>query len=168
MTGLDVENNHILEIACLITDENLISVDDYLNLIIYQPNEILENMTDWCKVQHKKSGLITACQSSKITLKEAEEIMLKYLKKHISYKVCPLAGNSIHTDYMFLRKYMPLVNDYLHYRIIDVSTIRELTRRWHPNMYKAAPKKEYNHRAVDDIKDSIDELRYYRQHMFIA
>ncbi|XP_032671664.1 probable oligoribonuclease [Odontomachus brunneus] len=128
MTGLDVENSHILEIACLITDENLVSKNDYLSIVIYQPEEVLENMTDWCKVQHEKTGLVAACQSSKIMLNEAKEIMLQYLKNHIPYKMCPLAGNSVHIDRMFLKKYMPLVDDYLHYRIIDVSTIRELAR----------------------------------------
>ncbi|XP_014476949.1 PREDICTED: probable oligoribonuclease isoform X2 [Dinoponera quadriceps] len=166
MTGLDVENSHILEIACLITDEKLTSADDYLSIIIHQPNEVLENMTDWCKVQHKKTGLIAACQSSNITLKEAEVMTLKYLKNNIPSKVCPLAGNSVHIDRMFLRKYMPLVDDYLHYRIIDVSTIRELARRWHPSVYRAAPKKNYSHRAVHDVKDSINELYYYKEHCF--
>lgn len=166
MTGLDVEKCHIMEIACLITDEHLHSVSDCLNLVIYQPREILENMSDWCKVQHKKTGLIDDCQSSKITLEEAQRITLRHLERHVPKGTCPLAGNSVYMDRMFLRKYMPLVDDYLHYRIIDVSTIKELARRWQPSVHKASPKKKYSHRAELDIRDSLSELYYYREHLF--
>ncbi|EZA47739.1 probable oligoribonuclease isoform X3 [Ooceraea biroi] len=166
MTGLDVENCHILEIACLITNGYLTPVSDCLNIVMYQPDEILENMSDWCKVQHKKTGLVDDCRSSKITLQQAEEKTLEYLNTYVSKKMCPLAGNSIYMDRIFLKKYMPLIDDYLHYRNIDISTIKELVRRWHPSIDKAAPKKRYSHRAKFDIQDSLNELHYYREHFF--
>ena len=168
MTGLEVERCHILELACLITDEQLRPASDYLNIIIHQSDEILENMSDWCKVQHKKTGLIEDCRSSKITLEEAQQKTLQYLENHVPKGMCPLAGNSVYMDRIFLRKYMPLIDDYLHYRIIDVSTIKELARRWQPSIDKAVPKKRYCHRAAFDIKDSLDELYYYREHLFIG
>ncbi|XP_029178701.1 probable oligoribonuclease isoform X1 [Nylanderia fulva] len=168
MTGLEVETCHILELACLITDEHLRPVSDCLNIIIHQSDEILENMSDWCKVQHKKTGLIEDCRSSKITLEEAQQKMLQYLENHVPKEVCPLAGNSVYMDRIFLRKYMPLIDNYLHYRIIDVSTIKELARRWQPSIDKAVPRKQYCHRAAVDIKDSLNELYYYREHLFIG
>ncbi|XP_072761706.1 probable oligoribonuclease isoform X1 [Anoplolepis gracilipes] len=168
MTGLDVEKCHILEIACLITDEQLKPVSNCLNIIINHSNEILENMSDWCKVQHKKTDLIEDCRSSKITLEEAQQKMLQYLENHVPKGMCPLAGNSVYMDRTFLRKYMPLIDNYLHYRIIDVSTMKELARRWQPNIYKTIPKKRYCHRAAFDIEDSLNELYYYREHLFVA
>ncbi|XP_011258805.1 probable oligoribonuclease isoform X1 [Camponotus floridanus] len=167
MTGLEVEQCHILELACLITDEQLKPVSDCLNIIIHQTDQVLENMSNWCKVQHKKSGLINDCRSSKVTLEEAQQKMLQYLQSHVPRGMCPLAGNSIYMDRIFLRKYMPLIDNYLHYRVIDVSTIKELARRWQPNIDKAVPKKRYCHRAAIDIKDSLNELYYYKNHLFV-
>ncbi|XP_029665850.1 probable oligoribonuclease isoform X1 [Formica exsecta] len=130
MTGLEVEKCHILELACLITDEQLKPASDCLNIIIHQSDEILDNMSNWCKVQHKKAILPFSnnCRSSKITLEDAQQKMLQYLESHVPKGMCPLAGNSVYMDRIFLRKYMPLIDDYLHYRIIDVSTIKELAR----------------------------------------
>ncbi|XP_067212524.1 probable oligoribonuclease isoform X2 [Linepithema humile] len=166
MTGLEVETCHILEIACLITDEQLTPKSDCLNIVVHQSDEILKNMSTWCQIQHKKTGLIDECRSSSITLEEAQQKVLQYLENYVLKGTCPLAGNSVYMDRMFLRKYMPLIDNYLHYRIIDVSTIKELARRWHPSVKKAAPKKKYSHRAAIDIKDSLNELYYFKKHLF--
>ncbi|XP_072761709.1 probable oligoribonuclease isoform X4 [Anoplolepis gracilipes] len=114
------------------------------------------------------TDLIEDCRSSKITLEEAQQKMLQYLENHVPKGMCPLAGNSVYMDRTFLRKYMPLIDNYLHYRIIDVSTMKELARRWQPNIYKTIPKKRYCHRAAFDIEDSLNELYYYREHLFVA
>lgn len=168
MTGLEVETCHILEVACFITDEQLELASDDLNIVIHQSDKILENMSDWCNLHHSKSGLIDECQRSKTTLEEAQERILRFLENHIPRGVCPLAGNSVYMDRIFLKKYMPLVDNYLHYKLIDVSTISDLTRRWQPSISKAAPKKQHCHRAIYDIKDSLNELRYYRKHLFVS
>ncbi|KAL0100431.1 hypothetical protein PUN28_019640 [Cardiocondyla obscurior] len=168
MTGLHVETCHILELACFVTDEQLEIASDHLDIVIHQSNEVLENMSDWCKLQHKKTGLINECQQSKITLEEAQQRTLRFLENHVPNGTCPLAGNSVYMDRIFLKKYMPLVDNYLHYRIIDISTIKDLARRWQPNIIKAAPKKQHYHRAGHDILDSLNELRYYRKHFFVS
>ncbi|XP_071575025.1 oligoribonuclease-like isoform X2 [Temnothorax nylanderi] len=166
MTGLEVDKHHILEIACIVTDKKLKIVSEELNIVIHQPDTILENMNEWCKENHTKTGLIENSRSSTVSLEEAEKTVLDLLKKYIPQGSCPLAGNSVYIDRLFLHKYMPLVNNYLHYRIIDVSTIKEIARRWNPNVYNSAPKKKLNHRALDDIKESINELRHYKNHFF--
>ncbi|XP_012540170.1 probable oligoribonuclease [Monomorium pharaonis] len=166
MTGLDVDKDHILEIACLVTDKNLKIVSEELNIVIHQSDTVLENMNEWCKENHKKTGLTESSRSSTVSLEEAEKTVLDFLKKYIHERSCPLAGSSIYMDRFFLYKYMPLVNNYLHYRIIDASTVKEIARRWNSNVYNSAPKKKLNHRALDDIKESINELRYYRNHLF--
>ncbi|KAL0132746.1 hypothetical protein PUN28_000466 [Cardiocondyla obscurior] len=166
MTGLDVNVHHILEIACIITDKKLNVVSNELNIVIHQSDTILENMNDWCKVNHLKTGLIEESRSSKISLEEAEKMVLQLLKKHIPEKSCPLAGNSVYMDRFFLYKYMPLVNEYLHYRIIDVSTIKEIARRWNVYVHNSLPRKKLNHRALDDIKESINEMKHYKKTFF--
>ncbi|KYN09727.1 putative oligoribonuclease [Trachymyrmex cornetzi] len=166
MTGLDVDKDHILEIACVVTDKKLNIVSEELNIVIHQSDAILENMNDWCKETHTKTGLVENSRSSTISLEEAEKTVLDFLKKHIHERSCPLAGSSVYMDRFFLYKNMPLVNNYLHYRIIDVSTIKEIARRWNPNVYNSMPKKRVNHRALDDIKESINELKHYKKHFF--
>ncbi|XP_047352690.1 probable oligoribonuclease isoform X1 [Vespa velutina] len=168
MTGLDIETCHILEISCLITDNNLKIITDPLNIVLNQPDSILNNMNDWCKTHHAKTKLIEDVQNSKIFLKDAEQIVLKFLKYYIPKGKCPLAGNSVYMDRLFLNKYMPLVNDYLHYRIIDVSSIKELVRRWNPEIYNSCPPKTLKHRATSDIIESIQELTYYKDHIFLS
>ncbi|XP_011881319.1 PREDICTED: probable oligoribonuclease isoform X2 [Vollenhovia emeryi] len=168
MTGLEVETCHILEVACFVTDEHLALASDHLNIVIHQPDKVLENMSEWCKLQHRKTGLIQACRLSETTLEEAQRSTLRFLENHVPRGACPLAGNSVYMDRMFLRKYMPLVDDYLHYRIIDVSTVKDLARRWQPEISKAAPRKQHSHRAEHDIKDSLNELRYYKKNFFIS
>ncbi|XP_029156415.1 probable oligoribonuclease [Nylanderia fulva] len=166
MTGLDIEKDHILEIACIVTDKTLKVISEELNIIIHQSSTILDNMNAWSKKQHKISGLTEKSYLSTISLKDAEKMVLNFLQEYIPKGVCPLAGNSVYMDRFFLYKYMPLVNDYLHYRIIDVSTIKEIVRRWNPSVYKSVPKKELNHRALDDIKESIKELAHYQKYIF--
>ncbi|PBC33377.1 probable oligoribonuclease isoform X1 [Apis cerana] len=168
LTGLQIETDTILEIACLITDEDLNIVSEEFNIVINQPDLVLEHMNEWCMNFHTKSGLIQESKYSKITLKDAEEMLLNFLKKYIPSQTCPLAGNTIYMDRLFLLKYMPLVNDYLHYRIIDVSTIKELVRRWNSNQSECTPKKFLHHRALPDIKESIEELKYYKKNIFMS
>ncbi|CAK9806595.1 Probable oligoribonuclease [Anthophora quadrimaculata] len=164
MTGLDISTSHILEVACLITDRNLKVISEDLNIVIHQSDEILDNMNDWCLINHKKTGLIDESRLSQITTNDAEEIVLKYLKRYTEEKACPLAGSSVYVDRMFLCKYMPLINNYLNYRIIDTSTIKELIKRWNTNV--PVLQKRHDHRALLDIKESIRELKCYKQYIF--
>ncbi|XP_067210832.1 probable oligoribonuclease isoform X2 [Linepithema humile] len=166
MTGLDIEKHHILEIACVVTDMTLKIISEELNIIIHQSDTILNNMDSWSKEHHEKTGLTNESRLSTLSLEDAEKLVLKFLEKYIPKGVCPLAGNSVYMDRLFLYKYMPLINNYLHYRIIDVSTIKELTRRWNRSVYRSTPRKALKHRALDDIKESIAELAYYQTHIF--
>ncbi|XP_046426374.1 oligoribonuclease [Neodiprion virginianus] len=166
MTGLNVEKCHIMEIACLISDSNLNIVSDDFHVVVHQPDDILEAMNDWCIAQHAKTGLTAESRASKVSLREAEELTLEFLKTNVPEKLCPVAGNSVWMDRVFIQKYLPLVHNYVHYRIIDVSTIKELMRRWCPNQYARVPAKKFNHRALDDIKESINELKYYKSQLF--
>ncbi|KAK9295020.1 hypothetical protein QLX08_010553 [Tetragonisca angustula] len=134
MSGLDVSTSQVLEIACLITDKNLKLVSKDFNVVVHQPDEILNNMNDWCLKIHQKTGLIDESRLSKTTIQDAEQIVLKYLKTYIKEVTCPLAGNSVYMDRIFLYKHMPLINNYLHYRTIDISTIKELVKRWNINI----------------------------------
>ncbi|XP_028179528.1 oligoribonuclease, mitochondrial [Ostrinia furnacalis] len=166
MTGLNIDKDHILEIACLVTDADLNLVATGPNLVIHQPDSILNNMDSWCIATHGESGLTEASRKSKISLKEAEKQVLEFVSAHVPEKKCPLGGNSVYMDRLFLRKYMPNFDLYLHYRIIDVSTIKELARRWYQKEYSTIPKKKFQHRSIDDIFESIAELRYYRDNIF--
>lgn len=113
-----------------------------------------------------QTGLTEACLHSRVTLEQAETTVLEFIQKYVAEKCCPLAGNSVYMDRLFLTKYMPRIHNYLHYRIIDVSTIKELCRRWRPDIYKEAPDKKYNHRSLADIVESVEELRFYRHSFF--
>lgn len=166
MTGLDVDKDKIMEIACLITDADLDVVATGPDIIIHQPNEILKNMNPWCISQHGESGLTASCLKSNISLQEAEDTVLKFVSKHVPEKLCPLGGNSVWMDRLFIRKYMPKLDSYLHYRIIDVSTIKELAKRWYQKDYSNVPVKKFKHRALDDILDSINEMKYYKEIIF--
>nr|XP_020477389.1 oligoribonuclease, mitochondrial [Monopterus albus] len=168
MTGLDIEKDQIIEMACIITDSDLNVLAEGPNLIINQPDEVLEGMSEWCKAHHGKSGLTQAVQDSTITLEQAEYEFLSFVRQHTPPGQCPLAGNSVHADKRFLDKYMPQFMYHLDYRIIDVSTIKELCRRWFPEQYKMAPQKKATHRALDDIWESIQELQYYKANVFKA
>ncbi|XP_052872692.1 oligoribonuclease, mitochondrial [Anopheles cruzii] len=163
MTGLDITRDRILEIACIITDNDLNVVAKGPNFVLHQPESVLEKMNDWCKTMHKQTGLIDAVKASSITLEYAEAETLDFVKKYCPEKRCPLAGNSIYMDRLFINKYMPQLNEYLHYRVVDVSTMKELCKRWNAEIYSKAPPKKLVHRSLEDIEESIKELRYYRE-----
>ncbi|RLU26097.1 hypothetical protein DMN91_002262 [Ooceraea biroi] len=167
MTGLDPLSDHVLEIACIITDEKLNIISDELNIVVHQPDTILSQMNEWCMKHHAKSGLIKDSRSSTVSIHEAGEKVYEFLKKYTPTHKCPLAGNTVYMDRLFLQKYMPQVNEHLHYRVIDVSSIKELAKRWKPDVYKSLPKKQLEHRALSDIKESISELTYYQKHLFM-
>uniref|UniRef100_A0ABD2WZS9 Probable oligoribonuclease n=2 Tax=Trichogramma TaxID=7490 RepID=A0ABD2WZS9_9HYME len=168
MTGLDVETDRILEVACLITDEHLNIVSDEFCKILYQPDSLLNNMDEWCTKTHRQTGLIELSRKSKEDEKSVSDSLLHFMMKYIPKGKCPMAGNSVYMDRLFLRKYMSSANDYMHYRIIDVSSIKEVVRRWKPEIYNSAPSKDLCHRALDDIKESIQELDFYRKNVFNA
>ncbi|PIK54716.1 putative oligoribonuclease, mitochondrial [Apostichopus japonicus] len=142
MTGLDPNTCQILEMACLITDENLNIVATGPNIVVNQSDEVLKNMNDWCKTHHGESGLTEAVRVSKTNLQQAEIEMLSFVRQHTPPGQCPLAGNTVHMDKVFMKKYMPDFLDHLHYRIVDVSTLKELCRRWYPEEYSNAPRKK--------------------------
>ena len=166
MTGLDINTCHIIEMACIITDKDLNVIAESEDIIIHQPDDIMDNMNEWCTQHHGESGLTKSVKESTISLAQAECQMLEFIKGHVSKGTCPLAGNSVHADRLFLNKYMPDFLSHLHYRIIDVSTVKELCRRWYPKEFTNAPTKKLAHRALDDIRESIEELKYYREHLF--
>jgi oligoribonuclease len=166
MTGLDLATDVILEIATIITDNNLAIIARGPSLVIHQPDAVLENMNSWCKEHHGKSGLTEAVKQSKMSLQEAEAQTLEFIKSYCKQATAPLAGNSVYQDRAFLVRYMPTLIDYLHYRIIDVSTVKELARRWYPNDPLVNFKKQETHRALTDIEESIKELDHYRQNFF--
>lgn len=167
MTGLDSDSDVIVEIATLVTDDDLEVVAEGPDLVVHQPPEVLDRMGDFVRAMHTKSGLLEAIESSTITLAEAGEATLAFLREHIAEPgTVPLCGNSIGTDRRFLVRWLPEVDGFLHYRSIDVTSIKELARRWNPEVLKSAPEKSGGHRALDDIHESLVELRHYRQHLF--
>ena len=166
MTGLQPEQDRILEIAVLITDADLNIVAEGPELVIHQSEEQLALMDDWNRKTHGNSGLIDRVRASTITEADAEAQIMAFLKKHVGKRVAPLAGNSIHQDRRFLARYMTEVDAYLHYRLVDVSSLKELARRWFLETYAAVPKKSERHRALEDIRGSVEELRFYRQVLF--
>jgi len=164
MTGLDVEEHRILEIATLITDSELNIVAEGPNLVVHQDETELAKMDEWCVNHHGASGLTAKVRESSISTRDAELQTLEFIKEWVGPKQAPLCGNSIWQDRRFIGAYMKELDDYLHYRIVDVSSLKELARRWYPNV--KAPAKGASHRALDDIRESIEELRYYRTTMF--
>lgn len=166
MTGLGPEHNTILEIASLLTNNNLDIIARGPALVINQPESVLETMNDWCKKQHAKSGLIASVRASKVSLSEAETQTLDFLQAHCKKDTAILCGNSIHQDRAFLEQHMPRLFDYLHYRIIDVSSIKELIKRWYSQDPLIEFKKSDLHRALIDTEESIEELKHYRKNFF--
>lgn len=166
MTGLNVNVDHILEVACIITDKDLNIVAEGPNLVVHQSDHILSSMGPWCIEQHGRSGLTQAVRASMITVADADRQLARFVSSHVPHGACPLAGNSVHMDKRFIDKYLPALASQLHYRIVDVSTVKELCRRWYPDVIESAPHKAANHRALEDIRDSIRELQHYKQFAF--
>ncbi len=166
MTGLDPERERIIEIAALITDAELNVVAEGPNLVVHQAENVLSQMDDWNKKHHGESGLLERVRASTLSEQDADEQVARFLTEHTSKRKAPLAGNSIHQDRRFLQRYMPKIDGWLHYRLVDVSTVKELALRWYPKEYEARPNKKGAHRALDDIHESLAELRYYRKHLF--
>ncbi len=168
MTGLDHATDVIVEIATIVTDDELTVVAEGPDLVIKQPGEVLAAMDPFVFEMHTRSGLLQAIKESTVTLEDAGVATLAFIREHCPRtRSVPLCGNSIGTDRRFLARYLPEIEEYLHYRSIDVSTVKELARRWYPKIAQARPQKVGQHRALDDIRDSIDELRYYRQRLFV-
>jgi oligoribonuclease len=165
MTGLDPDRDTILEIATLVTTNGLDLVAEGPVLTIRQPAETLAAMDEWNREHHGKSGLTERVLTSTITMSDAEAQTLAFVQRYCPQRTSPLCGNSIHQDRRFLARYMPALEAYLHYRNIDVSTVKELVRRWYPQGPQP-PEKKHAHLALDDIRESIEELRFYRQHFF--
>src|SRR3569623_115972 len=168
MTGLEPERDRIIEVATILTDGNLVEIATGHELVIHQSDEILGGMDDWNKKHHGASGLVARVKESTVTEADAEAQTSAVINAHVAAKDRPvLAGNSIHQDKRFINRYMPALDKRLHYRMVDVSTIKELGRRWFPEITGKLPAKKETHRALDDIRESIDELRWYRQHLFV-
>ena len=167
MTGLDLARDALIEIACLVTDGNLTVLDEGVDLVIKPPPEAVDGMLPVVRDMHTTSGLIGELAAG-VTLAEAQEQVLRYVRSHIrDARKVPLCGNSIATDRAFLARDMPELDAFLHYRMVDVSSIKELARRWYPRAYFASPPKHGGHRALADIRESIQELRYYREAVFV-
>ena len=167
MTGLNLASDALVEVACVVTDRDLTELDAGIDVVIKPPAESLDHMPDLVRQMHTSSGLLTELASG-ITLAEAQDLVLGYIRGHVAEpRKAPLCGNSIATDRSFIARDLPKLDDYLHYRMIDVSSIKELARRWYPRAYFASPAKVGGHRALADIRESIAELRYYREAVFV-
>lgn len=168
MTGLDPDRHVIVEIATLLTDDNLELIAEGPDLVVHQPPTAMAEMDDFVRKMHTKSGLLPQIESSTISLEDAAAQTLAFLREHIKEpRSVPLCGNSIGTDRRFLAKHTPEIEEFLHYRSVDVSTIKELSRRWYPEVLDNAPAKALGHRALDDIRESVAELAYYRSTVFV-
>ncbi|MGV0835063.1 oligoribonuclease [Mycolicibacterium thermoresistibile] len=168
MTGLDLKSDRLIEIAVLVTDADLNILGEGLDVVIHADDEALNSMIPVVTDMHTRSGLIDEVRTSTVDVATAEEMVLDYIRSHVKQaKTAPLAGNSIATDRGFIARDMPKLDDYLHYRMIDVSSIKELCRRWYPRIYFGQPEKGLAHRALADIHESIRELQYYRRTAFV-
>lgn len=167
MSGLYPEKDRILEVAILVTDGELNLIAEGPTLIIHQPDDLLDAMDEWNTSHHDASGLTERVRASTMDEAGASAAILEFLSEHTDKSKAPLAGNSVHQDRRFLARYMPEVEAWLHYRNIDVSTIKELAKRWYPEQYASRPTKKGNHRAMDDLMESIEELQYYRRAIFL-
>ena len=166
-TGLSAENDTILEIACILTDGSLERIIEGPNIIIHKPKEVLRKMDHWCLNQHASTGLIEECLKSTLNTQDAEQQLMQFILPYVpNAKFGILSGSSVHFDKEFLRKEMPTLFNHLHYRIVDVTTVGELTKRWFPTVLRRRPRKRGNHRALDDIRDSIRELQFYKENVF--
>lgn len=167
MTGLDPLHDRIIEIATLVTDSDLNIIAEGPQLVVHQSDALLDSMDEWCTNQHGKSGLTQRVRDSKISEEQAEQETLAFLRKHVEKGASPMCGNSIGQDRRFLDRYMPELEAYFHYRNLDVSSVKELARRWRPDVLKGVVK-QGSHLAMDDIKDSVNELAHYREHFFVT
>jgi oligoribonuclease len=168
MTGLDLRRDALIEVAVLVTDADLNLVDQGLDIVIHTGDDLLNSMVPVVRDMHAASGLTELVRASTVTVAEAEAAVLDYIKSHIPQPgVAPLCGNSIATDRGFLARDMAALDEHLHYRMIDVSSIKELARRWYPRVYWAQPAKGLAHRALADIHESVQELTYYRRSLFV-
>jgi oligoribonuclease len=168
MTGLDHTSDVIVEIATLVTADDLTVVAEGPDLVVHQPPEVMARMGDFVREMHTRSGLLPQIEASTISLADAGRQTLDFLKTHIpDAQSVPLCGNSIGTDRRFLAAYLPEIEDYLHYRSVDVSTLKELIKRWNPAVLGGSPPKKETHRALDDIRESLAELQFYRDHFVI-
>jgi oligoribonuclease len=166
MSGLDPDRERILEIATVVTNAELAIVAEGPEIVIHQSDSLLEAMDDWNRRQHGASGLADRVRGSSVTEAEAERRTLEFVSRYCEPKTVPLAGNSVSHDRRFLLRYMPRLEAHFSYRNVDVSSVKELVARWYPEVLAAAPPKKDNHRALDDIRESIEELRYYRRTVF--
>lgn len=162
MTGLDPQNDRILEIATIVTNADLNLIEEGPVMAIHQSDEVLASMNEWCVKTHAETGLTERVRQSKISISEAEQLTLDFLKKHVDAGVSPMCGNTIGQDRRFIHRYMPELHEYFHYRNLDVSTLKELARRWKPELLEQH-KKKGTHLALEDIRESIEELQFYRQ-----
>jgi oligoribonuclease len=168
MTGLDLRRDALIEVAALVTDSDLNVLGEGVDVVIHADDSLLDGMVDVVRDMHAKSGLSEEVRRSSVTVAEAERMVLDYIRQYVPEpRTAPLCGNSIATDRGFLARDMPLLDDYLHYRMVDVSSVKELTRRWYPRVYFGQPAKGLAHRALADIQESIQELEYYRRTVFV-
>lgn len=167
MTGLDLERDALIEVAVVVTDSDLVELDEGLDVVIRPPDGVVDTMLDVVREMHTSSGLLEELDSG-TTLEQAQAMVLEYIRGHVhDVRKVPLCGNSVGTDRTFLARDMPELVEHLHYRVVDVSSVKELARRWYPRAYFQAPDKHGGHRALADIRDSIAELRYYREAIFV-
>jgi oligoribonuclease len=167
MTGLDVTRHVIVEIAVLVTDAQLQPLDEGVDVVVHQPASALAEMDDFVVAMHTRSGLLKEIEASTVTLEVAGATALAYVQSHVGGGIAPLCGNSIGVDRRFLDRQLPELDAYLHYRSIDVSSLKELCRRWYPSVYRRRPSKIEVHRALDDVRESIAELQFYREHILV-
>lgn len=168
MTGLDLTRDALIEVAVLITDPDLNILGDGIDVVIHAPDEVLNGMDEYVRDMHARSGLTDEVRASKVTLDEAQNMVMKYVQTFIpAPRSAPLCGNSIATDRGFIARDMPELDSHLHYRMVDVSSVKELARRWYPRTYYGQPAKGLAHRALADIKESIRELEFYRRTIFV-
>lgn len=150
----------------IVTDSHLNVISNDFCTVIHQSDQVLENMNEWCK--ENLNDLAVKSRESDVSESKAEEMMLEFISQHVGEKEAPLAGNTIYMDRLFIRKYFPRLDEYLHYRIVDVSTVKELCGRWNRKVYNGAPRKDLKHRALDDIRESINELKHYKEKFFVV
>ncbi|XLM19395.1 oligoribonuclease [Chromobacterium piscinae] len=163
MTGLNPDQDRIIEVAMIVTDSQLNVVAESPVLVIHQPDAVLDGMDDWNKNTHGKSGLIEKVKNSAVSEAEAEQVLLEFMMQHVPERTTPMCGNTIHQDRRFMVRWMPKLEAYFHYRNLDVSTLKELCKRWSPEVAKGVVKRG-KHEALADILESIEEMRYYREH----